>query len=166
MTCTSCVCAQTEPNEAEYLKRLDEAISEHRHQPGALIPVLQIAQGIFGYLPDSAIKRVCSGLEKPYSEVAGVIGFYHFFSTIPRGRHTIRICLGTACYVRGAKRVLASLQQELGIAVGETTPDRRFSLEVARCIGACGLAPACLVDDDIHQSLKPNKIAAMLKQYE
>lgn len=164
-TCTTCSCGET-ANETELLKRLDEAIAEHRQQHGGLIPVLQIAQGLFGHLPEAAIKRICTGLDKPYSEVAGVISFYHFFSTVPRGRHTIRICLGTACYVRGAKGVLASLQQELGIAVGGTTADRRFSLEVARCLGACGIAPACMVNDDIHQSMKPNKVAMMLKQYE
>jgi len=159
-----CMCNQT-VSEQELLKRLDGVIEEYRAKPGALIPVLQIAQGIFGYLPESALKRISLGLSKPYSEVAGVVGFYSFFSTVPRGKHMIRVCLGTACYVRGGKRVLDVLKQKLGIDVGETTPDRMFSLDVARCFGACGLAPAISIDDEVHQRVKPTKINEILDQY-
>jgi NADH:ubiquinone oxidoreductase subunit E len=94
------------------------------------------------------------------------VGFYSFFSTTPRGRHTIRVCLGTACYVRGGKRVLEAFKHALGVDVGETTPDRRFTLEVARCLGACGIAPACLVDNTVHQSLRPNQVSGVLQQYD
>lgn len=163
--CESCACAEP-ATEAELLARLDETIADYRRVPGALIPVLQIAQGIFGYLPDFALARIATGLGKSYSEVAGVVGFYNFFSTTPRGRHTIRVCLGTACYVRGGKRVLESFKHTLGIDVGETTPNRQFSLEVARCLGACGIAPACLVDDTVHQSIRPNQIPDILRSYE
>ena len=97
--------------------------------------------------------------------MAGVVGFYSFFSTVPRGRHLIRVCLGTACYVRGGKRVLDALKQKLGIDVGETTEDRVFSLEVARCFGACGLAPTLTVDDEVHQRVKPAKVQDILDQY-
>ena len=162
-TCTSCTCEP--PSDAELLARLDAAIAENRRTAGALIPVLQIAQGIYGHLPDVAIRRICTGLDKSYSEVAGVIGFYSFFSTHPRGKHTIRICLGTACYVRGAKKVLETFRQQLGVDVGQTTPDRRFTLEVARCLGACGMAPACLIGEDVHQSIKPSGIPAILSRY-
>ena len=161
----TCACGE-QVSEAELLARLDETIVEYRRVPGALIPVLQIAQGLFGYLPDVALKRIANGLSISYSEVAGVVGFYHFFSTIPRGRHTIRVCLGTACYVRGGKRVLESFKHALGTDVGQTTPDRRFTLEVARCLGACGIAPACLVGDDVHQSIKPNNVPAILEKYQ
>jgi NADH:ubiquinone oxidoreductase subunit E len=154
-----------EATEAELFARLDDLLKEYRGKPGALIPVLQIAQGLFGYLPESALKRISLALNKPYSEVAGVVGFYSFFSTIPRGKHLIRVCLGTACYVRGGKRVLTAFRQKLGIDVGETTPDRTFSLEVARCFGACGLAPTCMIDSDVHQRIKPAKVQEILDQY-
>lgn len=160
----TCNCGET-ATEEELLARLDEVIAEYRAKPGALIPVLQIAQSIFGYLPDVAIRRISLGLNKSYSEVAGVVGFYSFFSTTPRGKHMIRVCLGTACYVRGGKQVLAAIQQKLGIDVGETTEDRQFSLDVARCFGACGLAPAVMVDDEVHQRVKPARIQALLDQY-
>ena len=153
-------------SEAERLARLDQAIAEYRPVPGALIPLLQIAQGLFGYLPEKALRHICTGLNKSYSEVAGVVGFYSFFSTKPRGRHTIRVCLGTACYVRGGKRVLESFKHTLGVDVGQTTPNRTFTLEVARCLGACGIAPACLVDTAVHQSIKPNNIPTILQKYE
>jgi NADH:ubiquinone oxidoreductase subunit E len=160
----SCTC-DVEVSENELFARLDQVLQEYRDKPGALIPVLQIAQGIFGYLPESALKRISLGLGKSYSEVAGVVGFYSFFSTIPRGKHLIRVCLGTACYVRGGKRVLDGLKQELGIDVGETTPDKMFSLEVARCFGACGLAPTIMINDEVHQRIKPAKVRAILEQY-
>ncbi|MFA5863141.1 MAG: NAD(P)H-dependent oxidoreductase subunit E [Phycisphaerae bacterium] len=159
-----CACSQ-EVSEEQLLTRLDEVLTEYHDKPGALIPVLQIAQGIFGYLPESALKRISLGLNKSYSEVAGVVGFYSFFSTVPRGKHLIRVCLGTACYVRGGKRVLDVLKQKLGIDVGGTTPDRIFSLDVARCFGACGLAPAISIDDEVHQRVKPTKINEILDQY-
>ncbi|HOX36950.1 MAG TPA: NAD(P)H-dependent oxidoreductase subunit E [Candidatus Brocadiia bacterium] len=159
-----CACAG-EVSEEELLGRLDEIIKDYQAKPGALIPVLQIAQGIFGYLPKSALKRISLGLDKPYSEVAGVVGFYSFFSTMPRGKHLVRVCMGTACYVRGGKLVLEALKEELGIDVGETTPDRLFSLEIARCFGACGLAPTIMIDDDVHQRVKPAKVGAVLDKY-
>ena len=160
----SCKCEE-EASEAELLQRLDEVLKDYRDKPGALIPVLQIAQGIFGYLPESALRRISLGLGKSYSEVAGVVGFYSFFSTVPRGKYLIRVCLGTACYVRGGKRVLDSVKKKLEIDVGQTTPDRMFSLEVGRCFGACGLAPTLMVNDDVHQRVKPLKIQTILDQY-
>jgi len=158
-------CTCEDSSESELLARLDDVIREYRDKPGALIPVLQIAQSLFGYLPESAIRRISAGLNKPYSEVAGVVGFYSFFSVVPRGKHLIRSCQGTACYVRGGKRVLDSLSQNLGIDVRETTPDKMFSLEVARCFGACGLAPTITIDGDVHQRVKPLKIRELLDKY-
>lgn len=159
-----CSCME-EASEEQLLARLDEVLKEYHDKPGSLIPVLQIAQGIFGYLPESALKKISLGLNKSYSEVAGVVGFYSFFSTVPRGKHLVRVCLGTACYVRGGKRVLDVLKQKLGIDVGGTTPDRMFSLDVARCFGACGLAPAISIDDEVHQRVKPARINEILDQY-
>jgi NADH:ubiquinone oxidoreductase subunit E len=166
MSCDSkgCVCGQS-ASEEELLGRLDEVLAEYKGKPGALIPVLQIAQGIFGYLPESALKKISLGLRKSYSEVAGVVGFYSFFTTIPRGKHLIRVCMGTACYVRGGNNVLGALKQKLGIDVGETTNDRMFSLEIARCFGACGLAPVITVDDEVHHRVKPSKVNVILEQY-
>jgi NADH:ubiquinone oxidoreductase subunit E len=154
-----------EASEAELLARLDEVLEEYKEKPGALIPVLQIAQGIYGYLPETALKRISLSLNKSFSEVAGVVGFYSFFSTSPRGKHLIRVCLGTACYVRGGKRVLEALKDELEIDVGQTTPDGNFSLEVARCFGACGLAPTIMIDNDVIQRVKAAKVRAIIDQY-
>ena len=158
-------CCKGAATEEELLQRLDAILEDHKDVPGALIPVLQIAQSLFGYLPESALKRISSKLDKPYSEVAGVVSFYSFFSTVPRGKHLIRVCLGTACYVRGGKDVLKAISKELGVVVGETTPDRTFSLDIGRCFGSCGLAPVIMIDEDVHQRVKPAKIAEILAPY-
>lgn len=154
-----------EVTEEELLAQLDDVLQDYQHVPGAVIPVLQIAQGIFGYLPQSALEKISLALNKPYSEVAGVVGFYSFFNTVPRGKHMVRVCLGTACYVRGGKQVLAALKDALGVEVGETTADRMFSLDVGRCFGACGLAPVIMIDDDVHQRVRPSKLAKILESY-
>jgi NADH:ubiquinone oxidoreductase subunit E len=154
-----------EATEEELLARLDDVLAEYRQVAGALIPVLQICQAMFGYLPEPALKKIALGLNKPYSEVAGVVSFYSFFTTVPRGKHLVRVCLGTACYVRGGKQVLAALKAALGVEVGETTSDRMFSLDVGRCFGACGLAPAIMIDEDVHQQVKPAKLAKILDGY-
>lgn len=144
---------------------LDSIIDELKDQKGALIPILQSAQNMFGYLPKSVLKHVSTRLLVPYSEVAGVVSFYSYFSTVPRGKYIVRVCLGTACYVRGGKEVLESLKKQLKIDVGDTTEDRLFSLEIGRCFGACGLAPVVMVNDDVHQRVKPSKIRDILTQY-
>jgi len=159
-----CTCTE-EASEEELLARLDEVIQEYKDKAGALIPVLQMAQAIFGYLPEVALKKVSLGLGKPYSEVAGVVGFYSFFSTEPRGKHTVRVFLGTACYVRGGKNVLQALNDKLGIDVGGTTEDRQFSLDLARCFGACGLAPAIMVDYQVYQRVNPTRVQSILDRY-
>jgi NADH:ubiquinone oxidoreductase subunit E len=154
-----------EATEEQLLAQLDDVLKDYADVPGALIPVLQIAQAMFGYLPEEALKRIAVALNKSYSEVAGVVGFYSFFTTVPRGKHLVRVCLGTACYVRGGKQVLAGLKDALRIEVGETTSDRQFSLDVGRCFGACGLAPVIMIDDDVHQRVKPSRLAKILDQY-
>jgi NADH:ubiquinone oxidoreductase subunit E len=110
--------------------------------------------------------KLARGLNISTSHVYGVVSFYSFFTMVPRGRHTIRLCLGTACYVRGAPEIQAKIEQELGIGVGETTPDRRFTLEAVRCLGACGLAPVMMVNEDTHGALEPGTVLQILEQYE
>lgn len=161
---TCCACSEG-LTETEMLAQLDELIGEYLDKPGGLIPALQIAQSRFGYLPESVLKKISAAFGKPYSEVAGVVSFYSFFSTVPRGKYVVRTCLGTACYVRGGKEVLAALKKSLGIDVGETTADRLFSLDVGRCFGACGLAPVIMVNDDVHQRVKPSRVGELLKAY-
>jgi NADH:ubiquinone oxidoreductase subunit E len=165
MTVDQCNCCAQEPTEEELLVQLDDVLKDYVEMPGALIPVLQIAQRLFGYLPESALRKIALALDKPYSEVAGVVSFYSFFTTVPRGKHLVRVCLGTACYVRGGKPVLSALKSTLGIEVGETTADRFFSLDVGRCFGACGLAPVIMIDDDVHQRVKPGQVAKILEHY-
>ncbi len=163
-TCT-CACAEAAPDEVELMKRLDDVLAEQKDKPGGLIPALQTAQAIFGYLPETVLRRVAQAFDKSYSEVAGVVSFYSFFSTVPRGKYLVRVCLGTACYVRGGNEVLRAMKDKLGIDVGGTTPDRQFSLEVGRCFGACGMAPVLMVNDDLHQRVKPAKIGELLEKY-
>lgn len=164
MVATCCGCGKTE-TDTDRVRDLDRVLRKYKGVPGALIPVLQEAQGIFGYLPHEVVKKIGVALDKPYSEVAGVVGFYSFFSTVPRGEHVVRVCLGTACYVRGGKKVLEAVKKDLGIDVEQTTEDRKFSLEIARCFGACGLAPVITVDEDIHQRVKAAKVPEILKRY-
>ncbi|MCL2119924.1 MAG: NAD(P)H-dependent oxidoreductase subunit E [Planctomycetaceae bacterium] len=161
----SCSCDGSQVSEEELLARLDDVIGEYRGGQGNLIPVLQITQGIFGYLPEAALQKIAAAFDKSYTEVAGVVSFYSFFTTVPRGKHTVRVCLGTACYVRGGKEVLSALKQTLDIDVGQTTGDRLFSLDVGRCFGACGLAPVVMIDDDVYQRVKPAAIAKILDPY-
>lgn len=163
---TGTACGAEEVSEEELFRRLDEIIKDYRGKSGALIPVLQITQSIFGYLPEQALKRISLGLGKSYSEVAGVVSFYSFFSTKPRGKHLIRVCLGTACYVRGGKQVLDALKKTLGVDVGDTTENALFTLEVARCFGACGLAPAMCIDEEVYKRVRPTKIREILKRYQ
>jgi len=147
------------------LEALEPILQEYKDRPGGLIPALQIAQTMFGYLSEPVLLQISEAFEKPYSEVAGVVSFYAFFTTVPRGKHVVRVCLGTACYVRGAQEVLQALRRKLGIDVGETTPDRQFSLDVGRCFGACGMAPVVMVDDTLHQRVKPARVGEILAQY-
>lgn len=144
---------------------LSGVIETYKDREGSLIQVLHAAQGIFGCLPFEVQRRIAEGLGLPVSEVSGVVSFYSFFSTRPKGKHTIRVCLGTACYVRGGKKVLARLRELLHVEVGGTTPDRVFTLEVARCIGSCGLAPAMMIDDTVYRQVRPEKLESILAPY-
>jgi NADH-quinone oxidoreductase E subunit len=143
----------------------DRIITTYKGQRGSLIPVLQEIQDYYGYLPVEVQEIVAQGLGIPASEVYGVVTFYNFFTMVPRGRHTIKVCMGTACYVRGGKKILSRLERDLDVPVGGTTEDLCFSLEVVRCLGACGLAPTMMVDNDVHQRLKPAKLDSVLQSY-
>ncbi len=158
-----CACG-AEPSEAELFERLETVINEYRDKPGGLIPALQTTQAIFGYLPENALRKIADGFGKTVSEVASVVSFYSFFTMHPRGKHLVRVCLGTACYVRGGKEVLEALKKRLAIDVGQTTADRQFSLEVGRCFGACGMAPVIMVDDVVHQRVKAARVGELLNK--
>lgn len=149
----------------EQLTAVDAIIERYKLKPGALIPVLEQIQETVGYLPKAIQRKVALGLKIPFSEVYGVVTFYSLFTIKPRGRHTIRTCLGTACYVRGGKRIAESISQSFGIKEGETTPDRRFTYETVRCLGACGLGPVMVADDDVHGRIKPAKVKDILDAY-
>ncbi len=149
----------------EQLKKLDEIIAENKDKAGALIPVLEQAQMVLEFLPMPILKIIASGLNLPLSRVYGVVTFYSFFTMSPRGKHTMRVCLGTACYVRGGKLIYEAIKKDLHVEEGETTPDRLFTLETVRCVGACGLGPVIFVGEDVHGRLKPAKVKDVIKQY-
>lgn len=151
---------------ASQLKAVDEIIRRNRAKPGSLIPVLEDVQDLLGYLPKSIQIKVSRGLGIALSEVHGVVTFYSFFTMVPKGRHTTRCCLGTACYVRGGRKNLEKLVGTLKVSPGNTTGDRRFSLETVRCLGACGLAPVITVDDDTYRQVKAVKIPEILDGYQ
>ncbi|MCX5840572.1 MAG: NAD(P)H-dependent oxidoreductase subunit E [Deltaproteobacteria bacterium] len=150
---------------SEQIAKLDEIISKHRGKPGGLIPVLEEAQVSLEYLPIGIQKRIAKGLNLPLSRVYGVVTFYSFFTMTPRGKHTVRVCLGTACYVRGGKAIAEKLAKEFGVKEGETTPDRMFTFETVRCLGACGLGPVVVIDENVHGRVKPGKVREILSQY-
>ena len=151
---------------AEQWAAVDTVIKKYKAKPGSLIPVLEEVQEAIGYLPKPVMQRVALGLKVPFSEVYGVVTFYSFFTMFPKGKHTVRCCQGTACYVRGGKKILEALTETLKVQPGETTPDRNFSLETVRCLGACGLAPVVVVDEDTHRQMKPSKISGVLEAYD
>ena len=157
-----CGCAHSE---TALLERIAELTAEYKGQEGSLIQVLHMAQGIYGYLPLEVQEVIADGLDIPLAEVSGVVTFYSFFATQPRGKHTIRVCLGTACYVRGGKKIVERLREILGVEIGETTKDRIFTFEVARCIGSCGLAPAMSIDDQVYKQVNPDKLEQILQRY-
>ena len=152
-------------SDKEMIGQLDEILAGYKNMDGAIIPVLQAAQNMFGYLSKPVLMAISRKLNKPYSEISGIVSFYSFFSTVPRGKYLVRVCLGTACYVRGGKGILEAIKKELGIDVGQTTKDRLFSLDIGRCFGACGMAPVIMVNDTVHQRCKAVKMAELLNHY-
>jgi len=146
--------------------KLLEKINAYRGEPGALIPVLQEAQEIYGYLPQEIIKIVAKELKIPVAEVYGVATFYAQFRFNPTGRNVIRVCMGTACHVRGGLKVLKTLERELGIKAGETTGDGKYTLETVACIGACGLAPVISINNKVFGNLSSELVPGILEKFE
>jgi NADH-quinone oxidoreductase subunit E/NADP-reducing hydrogenase subunit HndA len=151
--------------EAKFNEIMD-VINKNKHKPGSLIPILQQTQEILGYLPPTVQRLIAKELNIPVSEIHGVVSFYSFFTMKPKGKHNIRVCLGTACYVKRASEILAKLKELLGIEEGEITEDRKFSMETVRCLGACGLAPVVVIDHDTHGAVDPVKVGDILSQYD
>jgi NADH:ubiquinone oxidoreductase subunit E len=145
--------------------QIANVIKQYKHKKDSLVQILHLAQEIYGYLPLELQQFIAREMNIPLSQVSGVVSFYSFFSTVPRGRHTIRVCLGTACYVRGGKKIVEHLQDKLQVELGGTTDDGKFTFEVARCIGACGLAPAMMIDDTVYKQVNVNKLDKILEQY-
>lgn len=150
---------------AEQEARLKEVIAEHKDDPGALMPILQKAQDIYGYLPIEVQTMIADAMDIPLEKVYGVVTFYAQFSTNPKGQYKISVCLGTACYVKGSGDIFNKLQEKLGIGSGEITPDGKFSLDACRCIGACGLAPVLTVNEDVYGRLTVDDVDKILAKY-
>jgi NADH-quinone oxidoreductase subunit E len=144
---------------------LQAALEKYQDIQGALIPLLQAAQEIYGYLPKEAMAQIAKELHVPFSKVYGVATFYAQFHLKPRGRHVIRVCTGTACHVQGSDKVLKGIEEALGIKSGETTADLRYTLETVACLGACGLAPAMMVNEDTYGRLTSATAVTLLDQY-
>jgi NADH:ubiquinone oxidoreductase subunit E len=158
--CTDCKVS----DEAKF-GEIADIINLYKDKEGSLIQILHLVQEAYGYLPLDVQKFIAGSLQIPLSEVSGVITFYSFFSTTPRGEHTIRVCLGTACYVRGGKKLVERLHEILGIQIGETTEDGKFTFDIARCIGACGLAPAMMIDKTVYKQVNVNKLESIISKY-
>lgn len=157
---------QKEEEAEETTEKLDRLIKKYRNKPGSLIPVLQQAQELIGYLPPSVQRHIAKGLNLPVSEVHGVVSFYSFFTMKPKGKNDVRVCLGTACYVKGAEEIVNKLKERLKIDIGGITEDKKFSLETVRCLGACGLAPVVVINKETHGAVVPVRATDLLKDYE
>jgi len=143
-----------------------ESIKAYHGNRNDLIMALHKAQSLFGYLPKSALELISEKLNVSIHEVYGVASFYSFFSMVPKGRHEIKVCLGTACYVRGGQKIIEKLSKDLDVKVGQTTKDRKFSLNEVRCVGACSLASVVLVNDDVYAKVETHNLENILNTYE
>ena len=158
---SNCLCGCVDEKE----RKLQEIVEKYRNTKGALIPVLHEVQEIYGFLPMSVQKRISESMDIPLSEIYGVVTFYTQFSLKPKGRFKVSACMGTACYVKGSNKILDELQEKLGIKVGDCTEDGKFSLDACRCIGACGLAPVIMINDDVYGRLTAEDIEKVLEKY-
>ncbi len=149
----------------EQKQQLLEFIAAHKEQKGALMPIMQKAQEIYGYLPIEVQKIISEAADIPLEKIFGVATFYAQFTLQPKGEYRISVCLGTACYVKGSKQVLDKISEELGISEGGITADGKFSLDSCRCVGACGLAPVMMINDDVYGRLVPDDVAGILAKY-
>ena len=144
---------------------LQKAIDEHKNEKGALMPVLQAAQGIFGCVPMDVQEYIADALGTTLSDVYGVATFYSQFSLMPKGKYVVGVCMGTACYVRGAQKILDRVEKELGVEVGGTTEDSLFTLQATRCLGACGLAPVMMINDEVFGRLTEDEIPSIMDKF-
>ncbi len=151
---------------SDMYQKIDVIIEKYKDKPGSLIPVLQQAQDVCGYLPHIVQRYIAKGLKMSPSVVFGVATFYSFFTLVPRGKHVIRVCLGTACYVKRSEEILDKIKDELDLEVGEITRDKKYSLEAVRCLGACGLAPVVVVGQDTYGDVVATKVMDIIKKYE
>ncbi|RBP36416.1 NADH-quinone oxidoreductase subunit NuoE [Garciella nitratireducens] len=149
----------------EKKKKLEKMIEKYKDQQGALMPILHEAQELYGYLSLETQQMIAQKLDIPISEVYGVATFYSQFKLKPKGQYEINVCLGTACYVKGAQAVLDRFCEELGIQVGDTTEDGKFSIGASRCVGACGLAPVCMINGEVYGRLVPEDVPKILEKY-
>ena len=159
-------CGCTEPTEDQQTKALDALFEKWRGMNGALIPILQGAQEIYGYLPKEIMQKIARQLKLPASRVFGVVTFYAQFHLHPRGRNIARVCLGTACHVRGGAKIFEQMKNVLTVDDGETTPDLRYTLETVACLGCCGLSPVIMINNDTYGSLTPDQLAGICEKYE
>jgi NADH:ubiquinone oxidoreductase subunit E len=146
-------------------EQIQRIVADNRGQSGALIRVLQQAQGLLGYLPPPVLKTISRDLKVPLSEVYGIVSFYHFFTMVPKGRHVIQVCLGTSCYVKGGQKLLDTLKKAHNLEPEKITPDGKFSLETVRCLGCCGLSPVMAIGDVVHRKVKPADVENILSSY-
>jgi len=159
--CRECRCGR-ERDETDLYAELESILAANEGDSGALIQVLHRVQDLFGYVPQRAQRLIARALALTEADVEGVVSFYHYFTRQPRGKHTVRVCLGTACYVRGGRKLVDELQKTLEVEVGSTTADSEFTLETVRCIGACGLSPVMTVDDDVYRRVSPARASRLV----
>lgn len=152
-------------NVKEAEEKVGQVLQKYQHDKSLLVDILQDIQAESGYLPKEVLEETSKGLDVPLSRVYSVATFFKAFSLKPRGRHLINVCVGTACHVRGAGKVVEKIEQELGIKAGETTEDLKFTLETVNCIGACALGPMVMVGEDYHGEMTPDAISSVLKNY-
>jgi NADH:ubiquinone oxidoreductase subunit E len=150
----------------EMYRKIDAIIERYKDKPGSLIPVLQQAQEVCGYLPHMVQRYIAQGMKMSPSVVFGVATFYSYFTLVPRGKHVIRVCLGTACYVKRSEEILEKIKDELNLEVGEISRDKKYSLEAVRCLGACGLAPVVVIGQDTYGDVAATKVMDIIKKYE
>lgn len=148
----------------EVAKQVEAICEKHGNKPGELINILHECQNNYGYLPEPMQRVIAAKLGIPATQVYGVVTFYSFFTMTPKGRHPISVCLGTACYVRGSEKILEEIKRVIGIDVGETTPDGKFSLDCLRCVGACGLAPVMMIGKKVYGRMEPQNVRKILEE--
>lgn len=150
----------------ETKKKIRQIIKDVKGQAGALIRVLQLVQIQIGYLPPEVLQLVSDELEVPISEIYGIVSFYSFFTMVPKGKHRIQVCLGTACYVKGGERIISGLAKDMKLEPGNITADGKFSLETVRCLGCCGLSPVMAIGEDVYRRVRPSQLKEIMSSYD